>query len=154
MISTGGLCAAIEFLYQVITVLRCQQEVMKFYLGVFVFSIPVCVLLVRTLGINGAVGWVAGYPNAIPASTVELYTLATSGNPEDWKRAHEIYTDLHPLLRWDSKSLFVQAIKLSQQVAGVAPAGITTRPPRLPLPEPIRTQIIADTEAVLAKGYR
>ncbi len=55
MISTGGLCAAIEFLYQVITVLRCQQEVMKFYLGVFVFSIPVCVLLVRTLGINGAV---------------------------------------------------------------------------------------------------
>ena len=110
--------------------------------------------VVLELGINGAVGWVAGYPNAIPASTVELYTLATSGNPEDWKRAHEIYTDLHPLLRWDSKSFFVQAIKLSQQVAGVAPAGITTRPPRLPLPEPIRTQIIADTEAVLAKGYR
>lgn len=110
--------------------------------------------VVFELGINGAIGWIAGYPNAIPESTVELYNLSTSGNPEDWKRAHEIYVDLHPLLRWDSKSLFVQAIKLSQQVAGVAPKGITTRPPRLPLPDDIRDQIIADTEAVLAKGYR
>ncbi len=55
MIGTGGLCAAIEFLYQVVTVLRCQQEVMKFYLGVFLLSIPVSILLVRILGIAGAV---------------------------------------------------------------------------------------------------
>ncbi|WP_105565658.1 dihydrodipicolinate synthase family protein [Microbacterium halophytorum] len=110
--------------------------------------------VVLELGINGAVGWVAGYPNAIPCSTVELYNLATSGDPASWKRAHEMYVDLHPLLRWDSKPLFVQAIKLSQEVAGVAPKGTTTRPPRLPIPEPIRSQIISDTEAVLAKGYR
>ncbi|WP_221583798.1 dihydrodipicolinate synthase family protein [Microbacterium sp. G2-8] len=110
--------------------------------------------VVLELGINGAVGWVAGYTNAIPHSTIELYELSTSGDPEKWKRAHEIYRDLHALLRWDSKHLFVQAIKLSQQVAGTAPAGITTRPPRLALPEQIRAQIIADTEAVLAKGYR
>ena len=110
--------------------------------------------VVLELGINGARGWVAGYPNAIPAATVELYNLSTSGDPAGWARAHEIYRDLHPLLRWDSKTWFVQAIKLSQEVAGVAPAGIATRPPRLPLPEEVRTRIISDTEAVLAKGYR
>nr|WP_314844793.1 dihydrodipicolinate synthase family protein [uncultured Microbacterium sp.] len=110
--------------------------------------------VVLELGINGAIGWVAGYPNAIPASTVELYDLATSGDPVKWAKAHEMYRDLHPLLRWDSKTWFVQAIKLSQEVAGVAPAGITTRPPRLPLPDDIRSRIISDTEAVLAKGYR
>ena len=30
------------------------------------------------LGLAGAVGWIAGYPNAIPHTTVELYHLATS----------------------------------------------------------------------------
>ncbi|WP_029150354.1 dihydrodipicolinate synthase family protein [Microbacterium indicum] len=110
--------------------------------------------VVLELGINGAVGWVAGYPNAIPAATVELYELSTSGDPVKWARAHEIYRDLHPLLRWDSKTWFVQAIKLSQEVAGVAPAGITTRPPRLPLPDDVRARIISDTESVLAQGYR
>ena len=110
--------------------------------------------VVLELGINGAVGWVAGYPNAIPASTVELYNLSTSDDPADWVKARDIYRDLHALLRWDSKTWFVQAIKLSQEVAGVAPAGITTRPPRLPLPDDVRARIISDTEAVLAKGYR
>ncbi len=110
--------------------------------------------VVLELGINGAVGWVAGYPNAIPSSTVRLYDLSTSADPADWATALEIYRDLHPLLRWDSKAWFVQAIKLSQEVAGVAPAGTTTRPPRLPVPDDVRSRIIADTEAVLAKGYR
>lgn len=110
--------------------------------------------VVLELGINGAKGWVAGYPNAIPQSTVELYKLSTSGDPQQWQRAHEIYRDLHRLLRWDSQTWFVQAIKLSQQVAGVAPAGIATRPPRLALPDDVRDAIVSDTEAVLAKGYR
>lgn len=110
--------------------------------------------VVLELGINGARGWVAGYPNAIPQSTVELYRLSTSGDPEQWRRAHEIYRDLHALLRWDSKTWFVQAIKLSQEVAGLAPAGITTRPPRLALPDDVHAQIVRDTEAVLSKGYR
>lgn len=109
--------------------------------------------VVFELGINGAVGWVAGYPNAIPAATVELYTLSTSDDPQDWAKARTIYRDLHPLLRWDSKAWFVQAIKLSQQVAGVL-SNITTRPPRLELPADIAARIIADTEAVLSKGYR
>lgn len=109
--------------------------------------------VVLELGIAGAVGWVAGYPNAIPKSTVELYNLSTSNDPESWAKARDIYRDLHPLLRWDSQTWFVQAIKLSQEVAGHAPAGINTRPPRLALPDEVRAKIIADTEAVLAKGY-
>ena len=107
--------------------------------------------VVLEFGIAGAVGWIAGYTNAIPRWTIELYRLSTSGDPADWARAREIYVDLHPLLRWDSKTLFVQAIKLSQEVAGRL--GGPTRPPRLALPEAVRAQIVADTENVLALGY-
>lgn len=107
--------------------------------------------VVLEFGIAGAVGWVAGYTNAIPRSTIELYRLSTSGVPEDWARALEIYRDLHALLRWDSKTEFVQAIKLSQEVAGRW--GGATRPPRNPLPAEIRDRIVADTERVLELGY-
>jgi 4-hydroxy-tetrahydrodipicolinate synthase len=104
------------------------------------------------LGLAGAVGWIAGYPNAIPHSTVELYHLATSGDPGDIVKALPIYRDLHPLLRWDSKTEFVQAIKLSMDVAGRK--GGACRPPRLPLAPGIAERIVRDTEAVLANGYR
>jgi dihydrodipicolinate synthase/N-acetylneuraminate lyase len=104
------------------------------------------------LGLAGAVGWIAGYPNAIPHSTVELYHLATSGDPADIAKALPIYRDLHPLLRWDSKTEFVQSIKLSMDVAGRT--GGRCRPPRMPLPPEVADRIVRDTEAVLAKGYR
>lgn len=107
---------------------------------------------VLEMGIAGAVGWVAGYPNAIPQSTVELYKLSTSGNISDLPRAREIYRDLHSLLRWDSKTEFVQAIKLSMDVAGRK--GGACRPPRGPLTEAVRNAVIRDTEAALAKGYK
>ncbi|MEY7970593.1 dihydrodipicolinate synthase family protein [Saccharomonospora xinjiangensis] len=100
----------------------------------------------------GAVGWVAGYPNAIPRSTVELYRLATSGDVADLARASEIYRDLHSLLRWDSKTEFVQCIKLSMDVAGLR--GGACRPPRGPLSPEIRESVLRDTEAALGKGYR
>lgn len=104
------------------------------------------------LGLAGAVGWIAGYPNAIPQSTVTLYELATSGIAEDITAALPIYRDLHSLLRWDSKTEFVQAIKLSMDIAGRK--GGACRQPRSPLPADIAARITADTEAVLAKGYR
>lgn len=107
---------------------------------------------VLEMGIAGAVGWVAGYPNAIPQSTVELYNLSTSGNISDLPRAREIYQDLHSLLRWDSKTEFVQAIKLSMDVAGRK--GGPCRPPRGPLSDAVREAVIRDTEAALAKGYK
>ncbi len=104
------------------------------------------------LGLAGAVGWIAGYPNAIPAATVELYRLATSGDPADIARALPLYRDLHPLLRWDSRTEFVQAIKLSMDVAGRR--GGACRPPRGPLPPEAAERIVRETEAVLALGYR
>lgn len=104
------------------------------------------------LGLAGAVGWVAGYPNAIPEATVELFRLATSGDPADLARAVPIYRDLHPLLRWDSRTEFVQAIKLSMDVAGRK--GGACRPPRSPLAPEAAARITADTEAALAKGYK
>ena len=104
------------------------------------------------LGVAGAVGWVAGYPNALPQASLALYELVTSGDLTDLERALPMYRDLHPLLRWDSKTEFVQAIKLSMDVAGRK--GGVCRPPRSPLPEAVAAQIVADTEAALAKGYK
>ncbi|MEV8147702.1 dihydrodipicolinate synthase family protein [Arthrobacter sp. NPDC080073] len=104
------------------------------------------------MGLAGAVGWVAGYPNAIPDSTLELYRLSTSGDLSDLERAREIYRDLHSLLRWDSKTEFVQSIKLSMDIVGLH--GGTCRPPRGPLAPAVRDAVIRDTEAALAKGYK
>lgn len=104
------------------------------------------------LGIAGAVGWVAGYTNALPSSTVELYRKATSGDPVQWAEALEMYHDLHALLRWDSKTEFVQAIKLSMDVVGRR--GGACRPPRAALPADIAAKIVSDTESAIAKGYR
>lgn len=103
-------------------------------------------------GLAGAVGWVAGYTNAIPQTTVELFNLSTSGKAEDLLKARELYTDLHSLLRWDTKTEFVQAIKLSMDIYGLK--GGPTRPPRGPLADWMHKGITADTEAALAKGYK
>lgn len=107
--------------------------------------------VVLEMGIAGAVGWVAGYPNALPNSTVELYRLSTSGKTEDIPRARELYTDLHPLLRWDSKTEFVQAIKLSMDIA--KRYGGPCRPPRGSLKPEFVESITRHTEALIAKGY-
>lgn len=82
------------------------------------------------LALAGAVGWVAGVPNALPGVCAELYQAATGGDPD---RARTLYRALHPLLRWDSKVEFVQAIKLAMDLAGGY--GGPCRPPRLPLTE-------------------
>lgn len=104
------------------------------------------------LGLAGAVGWIAGYPNALPQASMELFKLATSGDVADLARALPMYRDLHSLLRWDSKTEFVQAIKLSMDVAGRK--GGVSRPPRAPLSSEVATAVIRDMEAALAKGYK
>lgn len=106
---------------------------------------------VLEVGIAGAVGWVAGYPNAIPQATVELYELSTSGNVQDLERAKVIYRDLHKLLRWDTKTEFIESIKLSMDVLGRY--GGPCRPPRIPLPQAMQDEIIADTKEAADKGY-
>ncbi|WP_433545238.1 dihydrodipicolinate synthase family protein [Streptomyces sp. CA-294286] len=101
------------------------------------------------LALAGAVGWIAGYPNALPASSVALYRAAVAG---DLDTALPLYRALHPLLRWDSKTEFVQAIKLSMDLAGQH--GGPTRPPRFPLPAEQEAVVRAVTEKLLADGHR
>ena len=55
MIAAGGVTAAIDFLYQVITVLRRQRAVTKLYIITFGFSLFVPLLLVNLTGLPGAV---------------------------------------------------------------------------------------------------
>ncbi len=99
------------------------------------------------LAVAGAVGWVAGYPNALPRSCVELYEAGLAG---DLERALPLYRALHPLLRWDARTEFVQAIKLSMDVAG-RPGG-PCRPPRRPLSEDAAGAVREATEKALAAG--
>jgi dihydrodipicolinate synthase/N-acetylneuraminate lyase len=80
------------------------------------------------LAIAGAPGWVAGYPNAFPRACVDLFRAARAG---DLATALPLYRALHPLLRWDSRTEFVQAIKLSMDIVGRY--GGPCRPPRTPL---------------------
>jgi 4-hydroxy-tetrahydrodipicolinate synthase len=96
--------------------------------------------------VDGAVGWFAGYPNAFPKEAVEIYDLVTAGRLED---ARELYSHLVALFRWDSRTEFVQAIKLSIDVAGQSFGG-RTRPPRGPLSPENEATVRRETEAALA----
>ncbi|HEV2784171.1 MAG TPA: dihydrodipicolinate synthase family protein [Actinophytocola sp.] len=96
------------------------------------------------LAVAGAVGWVAGFPNALPRQCVDLYEAAIAG---DLPTALPAYRRLHPLLRWDSHTKFVQAIKLSMDVAGRY-AG-PCRPPREPLSDEDAKAIVKATAEVL-----
>ncbi|MFD4420285.1 dihydrodipicolinate synthase family protein [Agromyces sp. NPDC058484] len=96
--------------------------------------------------VNGAVGWFAGYPNAFPKQAVELYNLLADGR---WQEARHLYEQLVPVFRWDTRTEFVQAIKLSMDICGNSYGG-ATRPPRGPLSDAQRAQVTADTEIALA----
>lgn len=93
----------------------------------------------------GATGWFAGYPNAFPKEAVEIYDLVTAGRIDE---ARELYTHLVPVFRWDSKTEFVQAIKLSIDLAGQSYGG-PTRPPRGPLSAEHEAQVRRDTQKAL-----
>ncbi|MGI5403669.1 dihydrodipicolinate synthase family protein [Streptomyces sp. CA-135486] len=100
------------------------------------------------LALAGAVGWIAGYPNAFPATCAELYHAAVTG---DLDTALPLYTSLHSLLRWDSKTEFVQSIKLSMDITGRR--GGPTRPPRFPLTGAVEAGVRAATEKAVADGH-
>lgn len=55
MLACGGVTAAIDFLYQVITIMRRQRDVTTLYLVTFGFSIFVPLLLVAFAGLAGAI---------------------------------------------------------------------------------------------------
>jgi dihydrodipicolinate synthase/N-acetylneuraminate lyase len=94
---------------------------------------------------DGAVGWFAGFPNAFPAESVRLYDLMIAG---DYSRARELYERLVAIFRWDSRTEFVQAIKLSMDLVGRY--GGPCRPPRGPLTAEHESQVRAETERAVA----
>lgn len=93
----------------------------------------------------GATGWFAGYPNAFPREAVEIYDLVKAGKIIE---ARELYTALVTVFRWDSKTEFVQAIKLSIDIAGGSYGGVT-RPPRGPLSPAQEAAVRAETQKAL-----
>ena len=83
--------------------------------------------IVEAIG-AGAVGWIAGLVNALPAESVALFDYARKG---EVARAFELYRWFLPLLRMDTVPKFVQLIKLVQQEVGMGNTRV--RPPRLAL---------------------
>jgi 4-hydroxy-tetrahydrodipicolinate synthase len=102
---------------------------------------------VLEFAIAGASGWVSGYTNAFPRSCVELYRASMAG---DLDKARPLYRLLHPLLRWDAKTEFVQAIKLSMDMVGRY--GGPCRPPRQPLTAEQEAEVRVATEKALSQG--
>lgn len=81
--------------------------------------------IVEGVGV-GAVGWVAGLVNALPAESVRLFEMAQAGENTD-----ELYRWFLPLLRLDLVPKFVQLIKLVQTEVGMGSPRV--RMPRLEL---------------------
>lgn len=103
--------------------------------------------LVLEMAIAGSPGWIAGYPNALPRACADLWKAAVGG---DLATARPLYRSLHPLLRWDSRTEFVQAIKLSMDLVGRH--GGPCRAPRLPLTAEHEALVRTATEKAIAEG--
>lgn len=93
----------------------------------------------------GAPGWIAGLPNALPRPSARLFELAAS---RDVAAALPLYRALHPIFRWDSRPEFIQAVKVTMELAGRY--GGPCRPPRLPLPPEAAAQVRTDAETAFA----
>jgi dihydrodipicolinate synthase/N-acetylneuraminate lyase len=103
--------------------------------------------MVLELAVQGAPGWISGYTNAFPRTSIELFEACRAG---DMARALPLYRMMHPLMRWDSKVEFVQAIKLSMDLAGRY--GGPCRPPRIALTEEHSEAVRIATELALVAG--
>jgi dihydrodipicolinate synthase/N-acetylneuraminate lyase len=97
------------------------------------------------LATGGVSGWIAGFPNALPRESVDLYDLAIAGK---FVEAREAYAAVHDLFNWDSRKEFIQAIKLAMDSVGRY--GGPTRLPRLPLPAEDEAQCKIDIARALA----
>jgi 1-pyrroline-4-hydroxy-2-carboxylate deaminase len=102
---------------------------------------------VLEVALAGGKGWISGYTSAFPKACVSLYHASVGG---DLDTALPLYRTLHPLLRWDSKTEFVQAIKLSMDIVGRD--GGRCRPPRVALDPEQEAQVRRLTEQALAAG--
>jgi 1-pyrroline-4-hydroxy-2-carboxylate deaminase len=78
----------------------------------------------------GAVGWVSGVADVLPAQSVRLFDLCSAG---ELASARELYAELLPLARLDMQPKLVQYFKAALDELGIG--GGPCRPPRLPLTE-------------------
>jgi 4-hydroxy-tetrahydrodipicolinate synthase len=99
------------------------------------------------IALAGAQGWISGYTSAFPRSCVELYHSSVAS---DIGTALPLYRALHPLLRWDSRTEFVQAIKLSMDIVGRH--GGPCRPPRVALTAEHEAEIRRLTQQAIDAG--
>ena len=97
------------------------------------------------LMVDGAVGWFGGYPNVFPREAVAIYDLMVAGK---YAEARQVFVSLVGAYRWDSKTEFVQAIKLGMDMIGRY--GGPCRPPRAALTPEMEADIRRDTERALA----
>ena len=104
---------------------------------------------VLEVAIAGAVGWVAGYPQVFPQACRALFDASVAG---DLATALPLYRQLHPVRRWDSKTEFIQAIKLGQDLIGRT--GGVCRPPRQPLSVEQERVVRSATQALIDAGVR
>lgn len=102
---------------------------------------------VLEVALAGGIGWVSGYTSVFPKSCIDLFRASVA---RDLETALPLYRSLHPLLRWDSKTEFVQAIKLSMDIVGRR--GGACRPPRVPLTSEQEAEVRRLTEEALAAG--
>jgi 1-pyrroline-4-hydroxy-2-carboxylate deaminase len=93
----------------------------------------------------GAVGWIAGFPNALPGVSVKVYQLALDKKIDE---AVALYRELLPAFAWDSKHTFVQAIKMGMEMVGRY--GGPCRAPRGPLSPADEAQVRKDMERALS----
>jgi 4-hydroxy-tetrahydrodipicolinate synthase len=94
---------------------------------------------------SGASGWIAGLVNALPQESVDLFNLSRDRRRDE---AFELYRWFLPLLRLDTVPEFVQLIKLVQAEVGMGTE--TVRPPRMPLPDAVRSEVLAMVRERLA----
>ena len=97
----------------------------------------------------GAIGWIAGLVNALPAESVALFDAARRGDRE---KALAIYRWFLPLLRLDTVPKFVQMIKLVQEKVGMGSARV--RPPRLELSGAEREETLSTIRTALESKSR
>jgi 4-hydroxy-tetrahydrodipicolinate synthase len=102
---------------------------------------------VLEVALAGAKGWVAGYPQVFPQACVKLYQACLA---HDLETALPLYRQLHPVMRWDSKTEFIQAIKLGQDMIGRNGGGC--RPPRQPLTAEQEKVVREATQALIDAG--
>jgi len=101
-------------------------------------------MVVEACGV-GAVGWVAGLVNALPAESVRVFELARDGKRDD---AFALYRWFLPLLRLDTVPEFVQLIKLVQKEMDMG--NERCRPPRQAVQGALREEALAIIRSRLA----